>query len=159
MALSRCLSCVLSRQTAASRWVFVLQLKTIVLSSCSTWANMAKVREECCHFGSGFFIWYYLTASCLENITMLHEAFGMHQWWHLRHLLLWGTMNVASYVIACCVHNYCWPFKTWKCLSCHRQYDMNKLSFSFSYLSKGRKYLKLRKLSLPEMCWWNCFVF
>lgn len=41
-------------------------------------ANMAKVTEECCHFGSVLLILYYLASSCSENITMLHEVFGLH---------------------------------------------------------------------------------
>lgn len=73
-------------------------------------ANVAKVTEGCCHFDSILFISYYSTASCLENITMLHEVFGLHQSWQLRHLLLWGTVYVA-YVVSYCVQNDCWPLE------------------------------------------------
>lgn len=145
MALSRCLCFVLSRQTAASRWVTVLQLRSTVRSNGG--ANLAKVTEECCHFGSVLFILYYLTASCLENITMQHEVFGLHQWWQLRHLLLWGTMNVVYHIVFKIIVD---ALRLEKYLSCQRPYDMNRVFlFYFSYLSKGMKILfnmRLRKL-------------
>lgn len=110
VALSRCLCRVLSRQTAPSRWVFIVRELSGSEQGCASYVKLTQLRlsstemlmNELCQTNS--LVWLVLTfivvcfaASCWENITMLYRALGLHQWWHWRHLLHWGMILAGLY--------------------------------------------------------------